>query len=1198
MRIVQGTGATQRSADLLTGLRWALSLGFVALAPLGAPASPPASPTGSVAGCPSVPDTDGDGVGDACDNCPNTLEQARNPSDYVEASIPDHGSGCGTITTGLSRTITLDENGVVSNLKLVLDIEHFAYSDLNITLTHNGTVVTVAPFATTTTNNRIGVRLGGVYVFDDAANTYFDQAAFSCFIDQDCTVLFPGTYRGSQDLAAFEGMDVRGDWTLTINDSCSQSFGFLWEWSMDLSVAYPDQSDYDYDGVGDVCDVCPNSSFSTEGLDEDSVPIPDGNGACSTFTTELTRTIRIAERGRVDFLEMAVELDHTWYDDLDIRLEHNGTIVTLASSDPDPYISSDLGGTYTFADYAAETLDQAALNCYNSNCPVIPDGTYLGQESLSAFYGIDAQGDWTLSIRDTCYQYEGTLYLWTLSIFVQDPDQTDTDLDGAGDICDLCAAGAGSGDTEADGDLDLYDYAKLAACPQGIGVSLSPGCECFDFDGDGDIDLLDFRNLALEFQPEPGCRIDGVFYQPGESDAPPFACQTCRPKINRKEWTLAAAGSVCRPAAGSCDIAEFCTGASGICPPDAIQPSGYQCRPNAGDCDIAESCTGSSSACPPDETQPSSYECRPSVGSCDVAEFCTGASGICPPDAFQPLSYICLSNTGPNGEYLCRDNVTCSGTTPACTYQIIGYDANRVCRQSTAACDPAEYCAGPETCSPDVRWSAGQECPGASACELPYTCDAGGNCNYNGLRSGTASCRTPSNDCDQRDYCGSCDAGGNCSSPFPVGDVRNRTDFEDYPECGPDMKKPDGVSCAFGAFAGTCFSGECITISNCRYNIDCPDGYVCNSGDCVAASVDHGFGDECVGKKFCDYNSPALKIGTICTFPVDCQDAAHPNGNCTPGIRGDCVGRQNGRDLVCCAGMAGDGFGGAAGPGQKGRCQECCATDYNDVTVTGCGDFTCCDGKCTDPLSDPHHCGGCAYNGGVDCDKLLTACTPTVLGCVEGARGGECDMQSACYDANDPFSIYDLCIMDGSYQVPDPSCNYCAPSLTPNPALHNIGCLSDNDCGGTAGSCHIVDARCSPDSMRPYAECDPSSLLGDAQCWAGGINNGRCVASCSQCSEEIGTVCVGFWQHTYSGTVFTNACETPPYGGCQIDCTRDEALCADPVNPDEILGANYGATCKSDSDCYCGLTCQSSCGVSAGRDPFDFCWSPDTCQLP
>src|SRR5438067_6394136 len=50
------------------------------------------------------------------------------------------------------------------------------------------------------------------------------------------------------------------------------------------------------------------------------------------------------------------------------------------------------------------------------------------------------------------------------------------------------------------------------------------------------------------------------------------------------------AGTVCRSAAGVCDVEETCDGTSADCPPDV--KSTTECRPAAGDCDVAEACDG------------------------------------------------------------------------------------------------------------------------------------------------------------------------------------------------------------------------------------------------------------------------------------------------------------------------------------------------------------------------------------------------------------------------------------------------------------------------------------------------------------------------------------------------------------------------------------------------------------------------------
>jgi hypothetical protein len=61
-----------------------------------------------------------------------------------------------------------------------------------------------------------------------------------------------------------------------------------------------------------------------------------------------------------------------------------------------------------------------------------------------------------------------------------------------------------------------------------------------------------------------------------------------------------AAGTVCREAAGDCDVKETCAGDSPDCPADVLAPATTVCRPAAGPCDQPESCNGTSNACPPD----------------------------------------------------------------------------------------------------------------------------------------------------------------------------------------------------------------------------------------------------------------------------------------------------------------------------------------------------------------------------------------------------------------------------------------------------------------------------------------------------------------------------------------------------------------------------------------------------------------------
>src|SRR5439155_424317 len=95
--------------------------------------------------------------------------------------------------------------------------------------------------------------------------------------------------------------------------------------------------------------------------------------------------------------------------------------------------------------------------------------------------------------------------------------------------------------------------------------------------------------------------------------------------------TIEAAGTVCRAAAGACDVQETCTGSSATCPADA--KSTAVCRASAGICDVVESCDGIGDTCPADGFVAAGVTCRGAAGVCDVAEKCTGSSASCPADA-------------------------------------------------------------------------------------------------------------------------------------------------------------------------------------------------------------------------------------------------------------------------------------------------------------------------------------------------------------------------------------------------------------------------------------------------------------------------------------------------------------------------------------------------------------------------------------
>lgn len=105
----------------------------------------------------------------------------------------------------------------------------------------------------------------------------------------------------------------------------------------------------------------------------------------------------------------------------------------------------------------------------------------------------------------------------------------------------------------------------------------------------------------------------------------------------------------CPPASSPCAVAICEDGSCGFAPVEA----GTECRAAAGDCDLAEACDGASAACPDDAFVAAGTECRASAGTCDEAEACTGSAASCPDDSglaalCRPMTPVQVTELGRN----------------------------------------------------------------------------------------------------------------------------------------------------------------------------------------------------------------------------------------------------------------------------------------------------------------------------------------------------------------------------------------------------------------------------------------------------------------------------------------------------------------------------------------------------------------------
>lgn len=220
-------------------------------------------------------------------------------------------------------------------------------------------------------------------------------------------------------------------------------------------------------------------------------PIEISDDAEATYTS----TINMIDDIAVLDVNVTIDIAHTWVSDLTISLESPaGTVVVLTSEN---------GGSGS--DYSVTVFDDDATTSITAGVPPF-NGTFKPEEALSAFNGESVQGDWVLTVVDAFFLDGGFINEFTLDFCVAgqfspdtdgdgildpgdncvdivNPDQSDIDGDGIGDVCD--------DDIDDDGILNDADN-----CPT------VPNVDQIDSDGDGIGEACDIvcEILTFDFQ--------------------------------------------------------------------------------------------------------------------------------------------------------------------------------------------------------------------------------------------------------------------------------------------------------------------------------------------------------------------------------------------------------------------------------------------------------------------------------------------------------------------------------------------------------------------------------------------------------------------------------------------------------------------------------------------------------------------------
>lgn len=659
-------------------------------------------------------------------------------------------------------------------------------------------------------------------------------------------------------------------------------------------------------------------------------------------------------------------------------------------------------------------------------------------------------------------------------------------------------------------------------------------------------------------------------------------CQACNVAGKLGTCSPVPANTQCRAQSGECDATDFCDGTSTTCA-DSKQPNGTACtddglicttdtcqsgtcthtagnagtvcRATAGTCDVAEKCTGTSPACPADGFIAATGRCR--VASCTggvqtLQTFCSGTGPTCAPAVTKACApYVCgatacltscstdtdcsVGNWCSNG--VCIAKVPNGSTCTAGNSCVSGICADGVCCNAacTGECEACDVAAAVGTCSPVTGKPHGSRTQCATDSSL-----CGGACNGTNRTACTypgssTQCRAPSCGAGTATLGAVCNGAGSC----------------------PTLQTQD---------CGQYVCGATACLGNCNTDLDCVQGDYCSAKVCkprVAAGQACSSNDQCttghcVDKVCCDQ---------ACGAECEACDVAGSVGKCSPvtgkphGGRAPCAS-----DGTVCGGQCdGTQVTACAYPGDGVVCHDAACVADNATLVSYCNGAGSC------PPVQQQACGpqfkcdstGTRCNGNCTVDSdcgFQQFCSAGVCAPLLG-NGKACGAPTQCASS---YCVDGVCC-DSSCSGQCEACNLtgsegtCTP-VTGAPTGIRPPCASDGSV--CAGTCNGVNTdQCTyPDKGK---NCRAGS------CAAGVATLAAACSGDGRCPLEILQSCG------------TNACSGSICGGgctADIDCPSTE-FCAGGVC---IAKLGIGKVCSADSQCsggHCvdGFCCDSAC---------------------
>ncbi len=691
---------------------------------------------------------------------------------------------------------------------------------------------------------------------------------------------------------------------------------------------------------------------------------------------------------------------------------------------------------------------------------------------------------------------------------------------------------------------------------------------------------------------------DGTDCGPGDSSCVCCGTSTCAGVCHSGTCAggtcdPAPSNTICRLAAGTCDLTETC-GGSTTCPADAKRANGTSCRSAAGECDAVETCNGVSNACPADlkkgsgtactsDGNPCTLDqcngasnscqhpagnagvtCRAAAGVCDAPEACDGASTACPADA--KLNSQCRASAG-----ACDPAESCDGATNNCPADARTPNGTP-CRAAAGVCDAVEACDGASAaCPADVKLDNATVCRAAASasCDIPETCNGvGDDCPADAVAMPGTVCRPAVGNCDVDEICG---ANGLCPA---------------------DVVVPAGTSCR----AASCSGGVATDAASCDGAAGkCPTAvtnncnpYVCGPTACKSSCAADG---DCLATSYCNASAcqPKKAAGEACQAKAECLSANCVDGVCCDkACAGQCEACDNPGTVGTCSPSTGAPHGARAACTTDG---SLCGGACNGVLTLACtypsGSTSCRAAACDAGTNTATIGANC--DGAGKCPALTTqSCAPFLCQDAFTCKG-DCSTNSDC--------------SAGFYC----SSNICKPKLTPGTACQNAGqcatgnCVDgvccDKACNGQCEACAQPgkEGTCGPVTGAPAGN-RAACVTDGSPC--GGSCDGTVTATCSypsaaiacrapSCANDVATVAASCDGAGKCPAATTQDCA--PFkcaaaacaGNCTVDtdCQGGAKFCSAGLCKDKIVD---GAVCSKGSDCVSGncvdgVCCNSKC---------------------